>query len=132
VISVEVIYARSDPQIARMMAHYEPGKVSYVPIIVGVIAAVVDALLLSWTYKRYQNANRLEVEGVPGTVTVLDFYEESDSDSTSYFVAYALPDGQQIRHSVSRKIYQTLTVGDAIRIIYLLDDPRVFRTEWTP
>lgn len=127
---VEVIYARSDPEIARMTAHYEPGKVSYVPIIVGGIVALTDALLLFWFYKRYVNASRLEIEGVPGTVTILDLHESSDSDSTTYYVAYALPDGQQIRHSVSRKIYETLKVGDVVRIIYLPDDLTVFRPEW--
>ena len=30
---------------------------------------------------------------------MLDLYEDMDSDSDSYYVAYALPDGQQIRHT---------------------------------
>ncbi|MGC9397092.1 MAG: DUF3592 domain-containing protein [Anaerolineae bacterium] len=127
---VEIIYAPSDPKVAHVMAKYEPGRVSYLPGIIGGIVGLVDLLLLIAFYRRYQNAVRLDTEGLVTTTTVLDLYESSGSDSTTYYVAYTLPDGQQIRHSVGQKIYKTLHVGDAVKIVYLSDNPRIFRPEW--
>ncbi len=56
---VEVIYAHSDPKVARIAAHYVPGKVSYVPVIVSGIITLIDTLIaLPWTYKQFRSASR--------------------------------------------------------------------------
>jgi len=127
---IDVIYAHSYPRVARLMANYTPGEVSYVAAIVGGIMGLVG-LLLSWTFHRtYRNAVRLDAEGFSIWAPILDLFESSDSDSTTYYVTYALPDGQQIRHAVKSAIYDRLHVGDQIRVVYLPDNPKVFRPEW--
>lgn len=127
---LDVIYARSDPKVARILANYESGKVSYLPIFVGGIIGLVEALLAAAFYRRFQNAVRLDAEGIPTTATVLDLFVTSGEDSATYYVAYNLPDGQKIRHTVSPAIYKRLHVGDSLRIVYLPDNPKVFRPEW--
>lgn len=127
---IEVIYARSDPQVVRVTAKYKPGRVNYLPGIIGGIVGIVVFLLTTTFFRGYRNAVRLDTEGIMATTTILDLYESSDSDSTSYYVAYTLPDGQQIRHSVLSRVYKTLHVGDAVRIVYLMENPGIFRPEW--
>lgn len=127
---IDVIYARSDPAVARMLALYKPGRVSIVPVMIGWIVGMAGALLALAFYQAYRNAARLDAEGLSTWVTVLDLFESSDSNRTSYYVAYALPDGQKIRQSVQPAIYQRLNVGDQIKVVYLPDRPKVFRPEW--
>ncbi|MBN1876444.1 MAG: hypothetical protein JXA33_19625, partial [Anaerolineae bacterium] len=127
---IEVIYARSDPKVVRAMAEYKPGRVNYLPGIIGGIVGIVDLLLTTAFFRGHRNAVRLDTEGIMATTTILDLYESSSSDSTTYYVAYTLPDGQQIRHTVLSRIYETLQIGDAVRIVYLMDNPRIFRPEW--
>jgi len=127
---IDAIYAHSDPKVARLMANYTPGKVSYLPAIIGGIVGLV-ALLLALAFSRaYRNAVRLDAEGFSTWAPVLDLFESSDSDSTTYYVAYTLPDGQKIRHAVKPAIYQRLHEGAQIRVVYLPDTPKVFRPEW--
>jgi len=127
---IDVTYARSDPKVAQIVANYIPGDVSYLPIFLGGIMGLVDVLLASAAYRRFQNAVRLDAEGIPATATVLDLFATSDENSTTYYVAYTLPDGQQIRHSIRPALYKQLHVGDPIQLVYLPDNPRLFRPEW--
>jgi hypothetical protein len=127
---IDVIYARSDPKVVHVLAKYKPGRVNYLAGIIGGIVGIVALLLTRAFFRDYRNAIRLDSEGIMATTTILDLYESSGSDSTTYNVAYTLPDGQQIRHTVLSRIYKTLQVGDAVRIEYLMDNPRIFRPEW--
>ncbi|HOU11743.1 MAG TPA: hypothetical protein PKZ84_01380 [Anaerolineae bacterium] len=128
---IEIIYARSDPTAAQIKANYKPGKVSYLPLLIGSLIGLATALLALPFYRRLQNAVRLDAEGVPITATVLDLFASSgDADSAMYYVAYALPDGQRIRHTISAQTYKQLHVGDSIQLVYLPDNPRIFRPEW--
>jgi hypothetical protein len=127
---IGVIYARSNPKVVRALAKYEPGRVNYLPAIIGGIVGIVALLLTRAFFRDYRNAIRLDSEGIMATTTILDLYESSDSDSTTYYVAYTLPDGEQIRHTILSRICKTLHVGDAVRIVYLMDNPRIFRPEW--
>lgn len=127
---IDIIYAGSDPEVARIMANYEPGKVSYLPIFLGGILGLVDAILAVPFYRRFRNAMRLDLEGVLTTTPVLDLFTTSDDDSTTHYVAYTLPDGQKIRHGVATTIYAQLHVGDLIRLVYLPDNPKIFRPDW--
>lgn len=127
---IDVIYASGDPKVARIMANYEPGKVSYLPIFVGGIMGLVALLLAIPLYRRFRNAVRLDVEGVSATTPVLDLFVTSGEGDASYYVAYTLPDGQKIRHTVSAEIYKRLHVGDLIRVVYLSDNLKIFRPEW--
>ncbi len=127
---IDVIYARSDPKVAQIIANYTPGKVSYLPILLGGIFGLVEMLLGAAFYRRFQNAMRLDGEGLATSTTILDLFATSDSDNTSYYVAYTLPDGQKIRHSVGARTYKQLRVGDVVRLVYLPDNPKIFRPEW--
>jgi len=127
---IAVIYARRDPHIARIVAQYRPGKVTFWPILIGGAVGVSLLLVTPWMYQRYRDARRLEAEGIRTTVTILDVYEQFDSDSFSYYVAYALPGGQPIRHIVSHRVFQQLQTSRMVRVLYLPDDPQIFRPEW--
>ncbi len=63
------------------------------------------------------------------TTTVLDLFATSDENSTTHYVAYTLPDGQKVRHGIKPAIYRQLQVNDLVRLVYLPDDPKVFRLE---
>jgi len=127
---IDIIYAGSDPKVAHIMANYEPGRVRYVAILVGGILGVVDALLSVPLYRRFRNAVRLDGEGMPVTTEVLDLFAMSDENDTTHYVAYTSPDGQKVRDSIKPAIYKQLHVGDLIKLVYLPDDPKVFRPEW--
>ena len=124
-----MIYARRAPHIARIAAQYRPGKFTLWPILIATVG-VSFLLLVPWMYQRYQNAKRLDAEGIWTTVTILDVYEDADPDTPSYYVAYALPGGQTIRHVVSHRVFQQLQTSRVVRVLYLPDDPQVFRPEW--
>jgi len=127
---IEVVYVRSDPSIARIRALYVPGKIEY-----WYLLGLGGGGLVSWSIAclalgQHRRARRLDEEGMPITVSVLDLYEKADSEGTSYYVAYELPDVGPIRHTISRKRYAQLRVGDPIRLVYLPDRPKTFRVQW--
>lgn len=127
---IDVIYARSDPRVAQILANYVPGEVSYVSMLVGGIMGVICALLAIPLHRRFQDALDLDAAGVPTLTPVLDLFATSDENGTTHYVAYTLPDGQKVRHGIKPAIYKQLHVGDLIRLVYLPDDPKVFRVEW--
>jgi hypothetical protein len=126
---VEVIYAPSDPEVARITAEYKPGAVNYLPGILGAVVALPSLVALLWFYSRYRRAARLDEEGAAATVEVLDMYEDSSGDSTSHYIVYQLPGGVPFRTSVRGSLYRRLRVGSHVTVRYLPDDPRVFRVE---
>ncbi|HNT75068.1 MAG TPA: DUF3592 domain-containing protein [Anaerolineae bacterium] len=127
---IEVVYARSDPRIVKIRAMYTPGKVAYWPLILlGGLGAL--CLFFAWLlFGTYRNARRLDEEGLTTSVVLVDCFEHSDSDSTSYYVAYELPGGGPIRHTVEKKIYDRLSAGQTFRLAYLPDNPKIFRPLW--
>ncbi|MBN2392562.1 MAG: hypothetical protein JXR84_17660 [Anaerolineae bacterium] len=127
---IDIIYARSDPRIVRIHALYTPGKVEYWPLIIlgGVGMLILLLTLVSRGY--YRKATRLDNEGMLADVLLLDCFKHEDSDSVTYYVAYELPGVGPVRHSVSKKVYEQLIIGETIRIAYLPDMPKVFRPLW--
>jgi len=126
---IEVIYAPSDPEVARIMADYELGSVSYAPAIIGAVVILPSLGALLWFYSCYRRAARLEEEGVAATAEVLEMYEDSSGDSTSYHIVCQLPGGGPVRISVSSSLYRQLRVGSRVMVRYLSEDPGVFRVE---
>jgi hypothetical protein len=127
---IDIVYARSDPRVIRILALYTPGKVAYGPLIIlGGLGMVVLLLMLAF-YGQYRKAVRLDNEGVPANVMVLDSFKHEDSDSVSYYVAYELPGAGPVRHSVAKNVYEQLVIGDTVKIVYLPDMPKVFRPVW--
>ncbi|MBN2005823.1 MAG: hypothetical protein JXA21_20870 [Anaerolineae bacterium] len=127
---IEVVYAHSAPRLVRIRALYTPGKVEYWWMIC-LGGAGVLCLLFAWMlHGIYRNASHLDSEGVRATTLLLDRFEHSDSDSTSYYVAYDLPGVGPIRHSVEKGIYDWLVIGDTVNLVYLPDNPKIFRPLW--
>lgn len=127
---IEVIYARSDPHVVKIRALYTPGSVVYWPLILlGGLGML--CLFFAWLlFGVYRNARRLDEEGITTSVALLDCFEHSDSDSTTYYVAYELPGGGPVRQIVEKKIYDQLSAGQTFRLTYLPDKPKVFRPLW--
>ncbi len=127
---IEVVYARSDPEIVKIHAFYTPGKIEYWWLIgLGSLGAL--CLFFTWLlFGVYRNARRLDAEGMSARVTLLDCFEHSDSDSTTYYLAYELPGVGPVRQVVEKKIYDRLSVGQSFSLIYLPDNPKLFRPLW--
>lgn len=127
---IEIIYAPSNPRIARITATYVPNQVSYWPLTLLGGVGVLLLLFLPMSFKLSGQAQRLDTEGVTVTTSIVDLYESSDSDGSSYYVAYEVPSRGHIRHGVSRGIYRRLRVGETITVRYLPDNPKLFRPVW--
>jgi hypothetical protein len=126
---IEVIYAPSEPKVARVTADYVPGRVDYTPAVIGAAVGLPSLIALLWLFTRYRRVARLDEEGMTATAEVLGMYEDSGGDSTSYYIAYQLPGGQPFRQSVGASVYRRLQVGGQVTVRYLPDDPSVFRLE---
>jgi hypothetical protein len=86
---------------------------------------------LSWfPFKKYREARVLDREGVTTTTLLLACFEDSNDDGTSYYVVYELPRLGSICHTVAYKIFKRVNIGDNITIIYLPNNPRIFRPCW--
>jgi len=126
---IEVIYAPSDPDVARVTAGYEPGSVDYLPGILGAAVVLPSLVALLWFFSRYRRSARLDEEGVTATAEVLAMYEDSSGDSTSHYIACQLPGGAPFRTSVNSSLYRQLRVGGYVTVRYLSEDSGVFRLE---
>ena len=126
---IDAIYARSDPEVVQLVANYSPGPSTYLPGIIGGTIAVLGFLIAWAAYRRYRTALRLDAEGYPASVTVFDLFESPGSEGI-YYVAYTLPDGQKVCHTVNAAMYQRLDIGRTIRIVYLPGNPQIFRPVW--
>lgn len=127
--SIEIIFARSAPSISRIASEYHPGILDLGPGLLFIPIGIGD-LAFGWVfYRRLRNARRLDEEGIMASVKVLDRYEDSSGDSTTYYIALQLPASQPLRTSVNGKIYDQAAAGSWVNVRYLNDDPRVFRVE---
>jgi len=126
---VEVIYAPSDPEVVRITADYDVASNDYRPTIVGAMVVLPTLGALAWFFTRYRRGARLDEEGVTATAEVLDLYEDTGGEVSSYYIAYRLPGGDPFRHTVRASVYRRLQVGSPVTVRYLPDDPRVFRLE---
>jgi hypothetical protein len=127
---IEVRYARSDPKIVKINAFYTPGRIQYWWLI-GASGTGVLCLGITWSLLgAYRQARRLDKEGITTAAVVLDRFEYSDTESITYYVAYALPGAGPIRHPVEKGVYDRLSVGQTFNLAYLSDKPKVFRPLW--
>jgi hypothetical protein len=123
---IEVIYARSDPEIVQFTFEYHPGFVNPMPALIGAAVVLPGLAALFWYSIRYRRAVRLEQQGLTVMVEVLDLWEQP-GDGSSYYAAYQLPGGTPFRHKISYSVYKRLRVGDRVAVRYLPDQPRLFR-----
>lgn len=128
--SVEIIYARSAPNVTQIHALYTPGKVTFWPVIL-LGGSGLLCMSLSWfPNKKCRKARLLDREGVTTTTPLLARFEDSNDDGMSYYVAYHLPRIGTIRHTVAYRTFKRVNIGDSITVIYLPNDPRIFRPYW--
>jgi hypothetical protein len=126
---IAIIYAPSRPDVSRILAQYQPGAINWLALALGGGLGLVDLLISAGFFVQWRKARRLDEEGQIVSVKVIDLYSDSDSESTSYYVAYQLPGTQPFRHSVSGKVYKSLEVGSHITVRYIPGNPGVFRIE---
>jgi hypothetical protein len=103
-----------------------------------VVFAVIDLAFLAaliWLTRLYwklrvtagRTAAALDQRGVETTAKIVDKEEQSDSDSTEFFIFYQFrPDFRvKVKDPTWHSNYYNLPVGSEIRIKYLPDDPTV-------
>jgi hypothetical protein len=127
--TIEIIFVRSDPTISRIASEYHPGIMDLGPGLLFVPMGIGDLLFGLFFYRRLCKAQRLDEDGILASARVLDRYEDSSGDSTTYYVALQLPTGQPFRMFVDGKIYNQAPAGSFLNVRYLSDDPTVFRLE---
>jgi len=128
--AVAVIYAASDPELNRILATYQPGHTTYLPMIVLCSISMGLFLLVFVFLRQHAKALRLDTEGVTANLQILDRYIDTDSDSDTCYIAYQIPGAEVIRHSVAKETYQRLSACTTVTVRYLPGDPGVFRPIW--
>jgi hypothetical protein len=132
--SVGVIYAKSDPETSAVRLNWAPPDF-WAPLFVFTfefIGLAFGGWLLNIGIKAGKNNLNLHSKGKETAAIVFDRWEESGSDSSSYYVAYAyrVPGfGKQIftNAELSSDAYQKLKIGDTVSARYLPDHPQTVK-----
>jgi hypothetical protein len=97
---------------------------------IGAVALVTGFGLMLVARRKQYKVNRLFLQGCQAQGTVIDAWQQSDKNSTRYYVSYAftVPRAEGGAHLVThseqnRELYDTVRVGDAIVIHYDPQDP---------
>lgn len=97
---------------------------------IGAVALVTGFGLMLVARRKQYKVNRLFLQGCQAQGTVIDVWQQSDKNSTRYYVSYAftVPRAEGGAHLVThseqnRELYDTVRVGDAIVIHYDPQDP---------
>jgi len=130
--NVDVIYAKSDPKTSAIKADWSLPDLRALAFVS--IFELIGLALGFWMLKIGATAGsnylKLRSKGEETQATIFDAWEESSSDSTSYYVAYAyqVPQfGKQIFTNAeqSMQAYKKLNIGDRAPLRYLPDDPKI-------
>jgi hypothetical protein len=132
--SVEVIYAESDPETSAVRLNWAPPDF-WAPLFIFTLEFIGLAFggwLLSIGIKAGKNNLNLHSKGQETPAIIFDRWEESGSDSSFYYVAYAyrVPGfGKQIFTNAeqSSDAYQKLKIGDTVSVRYLPADPKIVK-----
>ena len=133
---LEVIYSASDPQFSVVKADF--GVSSLWPSILGVGMSLlfvgIGLMMVIPGAQAGKHILKLGSQGQLTRATVFARWEETDSDGTSYYVAYAFkvssrPTGQQIISNAQQSLYayKKLSIGGQVNIKYLSDNPQICR-----
>ena len=133
---LEVIYSASDPQFSVVKADF--GVSSLWPSILGVGMSLlfvgIGLMMVIPGAQAGKHILKLGFQGQLTQATVFARWEETDSDGTSYYVAYAFkvssrPTGQQIISNAQQSLYayKKLSIGGQVNIKYLSDNPQICR-----
>jgi len=127
--TVEVVYVSDAPHISLLRDFYTPGKVDYWGAVIGAGVAILCLALGAGQLNRHRYARRLDAEGVQTVTQIVDHYSHADSDGTSYYIIYDLPGMGRVRQLASRNVQNRYPVGSTVRLLYLPDNPAIFRVE---
>jgi hypothetical protein len=129
--NVDVIYVRSDPKISTIKADWGLPDLWALAFVFTIesIGLAFGIWMLKIGVTAGSNFLNLRSKGEETQATIFDTWEESNSDSASYYVAYAyqVPQfGKQIFTNVEQSIqaYKKLNIGDRTPLRYLPDDPQ--------
>lgn len=129
---LDVIYVKSDPKTSAIKADWglpDLRALAFVSIL-EFIGLALGLWMLKIGVKAGRNHLNLRSKGEETLATIFDAWEESGSDSSSYYVAYAyqVPEfGGQIFTNAEESVqaYRKLKIGDRVPLRYLPDDPQI-------
>ena len=131
---VEIIYAASDPNFSQIKAQFGSPSL-FLPLVgggVSLLFVVVGLSMLIFGFLGVERFLQLRSEGQLAHATIFDRWEKTDSDGSSYFVAYAFKvssrqTGQQIISNAEQSLqaYKKLGIGSKVKIKYLPTNPQI-------
>jgi hypothetical protein len=130
--NVDVIYVKSDPKTSAIKADWslpDLWALAFVSIL-EFIGLAFGLWMLKIGITAASNYLNLRSKGEETQAIVFDCWEESGSDSSSYYIAYAyqVPGfGKQVFTNAeqSMQAYRKLNIGDTISLRYLPDNPKI-------
>jgi hypothetical protein len=135
--AIDVIYARSRPQISQIKAIFSAPSPFQSPVIMvfGLIFVVLGLGILITAIKNSYDYLRLRSSGQETWATVFDRWQDVDAErKPTYAVAYAfkapLPDGTLkliTRAELNQVVYNTVQIGGYVRVRYVPDSPDINR-----
>ncbi len=123
---------RSDPNTSAVKANLAPPDIKALLFFLAIelVGIVIGGWMLLAGIKTGRTFMVLKSKGEVTQAIVFDRWEESGSDSNSYYVAYAyqVPGfGKKIFTNVEQSIkaFRKLKIGDKVALRYLPDDPKI-------
>ncbi len=126
---IEIIYARSRPEIVKVTADYRPDEQNFWPIGIGLGVGIVFLLVAVFYLDALRKGLRLQAAGNEIWVPLIDSYVDS-SDGKEYYVVYESPQSGKVGTQVSKKHYERATVGTMVSLRYLPETPQIFWLSW--
>jgi hypothetical protein len=130
--NVDVIYVKSDPQTSAIKEDWSlPDLRALIFVtVLELIGLVFGLWMLKTGISAASNYLKLRSKGEEAQAIIFDSWEESSSDSSLYYVAYAyqIPGfGHQVFTNAeqSMQAYKKLNIGDKVSLRYLPDNPNI-------
>jgi hypothetical protein len=128
---VNVIYAVSDPKVSDLEADISPP--SWILLLgfggMGLLFTLIGLWMVASSIEGIYQHRQLRKSGRITQGVIFDCWEESDSDSTSYLVAYAFKphQGRQwtTRAEYNSSAYKALRPGKPVKVRYLPENPKI-------
>ncbi|MBN2004188.1 MAG: hypothetical protein JXA21_12600 [Anaerolineae bacterium] len=127
--TLEVVYVPGSPNINRLRDLYTPGKMQYWGVLIAAGIALPCLALGAGQLNRYRHARRLDAEGMQAITRIMEHYTEEDSDGNTYYIIYELPGMGPVRQATTRNFQARHPVGSSVQLLYLPDNPLIFRLE---
>lgn len=134
---VDVIYARSQPEVSQLNATFSAPNLIFAILFVG-FSLLFDGIgiaILIFSITGLRNYLRLRTSGQETWATVFERWQDTDSDGDpTYAIAYAfrasLPDGTLklvTRAEWNKTVYNATQIGSRVRVRYVPDNPEINR-----